>query len=251
MSYETWQLLNYLWMAVAAVVFVILLKITAPYGRHTSTKWGPLLNNKLGWMVMELPVIAVLLLFVLSETGRQTVVSWILIGLFLFHYINRTFIFPFRLRTQRKKMPVLIAAMAILFNLVNGSLLGIWFTRFADYSPVYITSARFITGALLFILGMWLNWEYDNRLIHLRKPGETGYQIPKGGLFRWVSCPNLLGEIIEWAGFALLCWNLAALSFFVWTIANLLPRALSHHRWYRQHFSDYPATRKAVIPWIL
>ncbi len=251
MSYETWQVLNYIWMAIAVVMFVVLLKITAPYGRHTTTKWGPLLSNKLGWLLMELPVILVLLLFVLSEAGRQTVVSWILIGLFLFHYLNRTFIFPFRLRTRHKQMPVLIAAMAILFNLVNGTLLGTWFAHFANYSLPDMVSVRFILGGLLFILGVWLNWDYDNRLIHLRKPGETGYKIPKGGLFRWVSCPNLLGEIIEWAGFALMCWNLAALSFLVWTLANLVPRALSHHRWYKQHFTDYPANRKAVIPWIL
>jgi hypothetical protein len=42
-----------------------------------------------------------------------------------------------------------------------------------------------------------------------------------------------------------------ALSFAIWTIANLLPRALQHHRWYQQTFSEYPAERKAVIPFIL
>jgi len=66
-----------------------------------------------------------------------------------------------------------------------------------------------------------------------------------------VSCPNLFGEIVEWSGFAMMCWNLPALSFAIWTAANLIPRAISHHRWYRQRFADYPAARKAVIPFIL
>lgn len=29
---------------------------------------------------------------------------------------------------------------------------------------------------------------------------EQGYSIPMGGLFRWVSCPHYLGEIIIYAG---------------------------------------------------
>jgi len=91
----------------------------------------------------------------------------------------------------------------------------------------------------------------DNRLIHLRKPDETGYKIPKGGLFRYISCPNLFGEMVEWAGFVLMCWSWPALSFAVWTAANLGPRALAHHRWYRSHFKDYPPERKAVVPFVI
>ncbi len=66
-----------------------------------------------------------------------------------------------------------------------------------------------------------------------------------------LSCSNHLGEIIEWTGYVIMCWNLAAVAFLAWTIANLIPRALSHHRWYKQHFGNYPARRKAVIPFVL
>jgi len=37
----------------------------------------------------------------------------------------------------------------------------------------------------------------------------------------------------------------------VWTIANLVPRALAHHKWYNEHFENYPAERKAIFPFIL
>jgi 3-oxo-5-alpha-steroid 4-dehydrogenase 1 len=84
----------------------------------------------------------------------------------------------------------------------------------------------------------------------LRKPGETGYAIPYGGLYRWVSCPNYFGELLEWIGFAIAAWTLPALAFAVFTFANLFPRALSHHRWYREKFVDYPADRKAMLPLI-
>jgi hypothetical protein len=95
---------------------------------------------------------------------------------------------------------------------------------------------------------MYINQKADNMLIALRTPGETGYKIPTGWLFEKISCPNLFGELIEWLGFAILCWNLPAFSFFIWTSANLIPRAISHHKWYRQQFADYPADRKAIFP---
>jgi 3-oxo-5-alpha-steroid 4-dehydrogenase 1 len=40
-------------------------------------------------------------------------------------------------------------------------------------------------------------------LRNLRKPGDTGYYIPKGGMFEYVSGANFFGEILEWTGFAI------------------------------------------------
>ncbi len=62
--------------------------------------------------------------------------------------------------------------------------------------------------------------------------------------------PNHFGEIVEWAGFAIIAWSLPALTFAIWTFSNLVPRALNHHDWYREHFQDYPKKRKAVLPWL-
>ena len=72
--------------------------------------------------------------------------------------------------------------------------------------------------------------------------------MPHGELYRWISCPNYLGELIEWAGWAVATWSLPGLGFAVWTAANLVPRARANHRWYRSHFADYPNERKALIP---
>ena len=57
--------------------------------------------------------------------------------------------------------------------------------------------------------------------------------------------------MIEWIGWAILTWSLAGAAFAIYTIANLLPRALQHHRWYKSQFADYPADRKAIIPYLL
>lgn len=251
MSYETYQTFIYVWMAIGVATFMLLQKVTAPYGRHTTASWGPQINNNLGWVIMEAPVMILLLYFVFNNRENQTAVSYLLVAAFMFHYINRTFIFPFRLRTKGKKMPLVIVGSAIFFNLVNGFSLGYYFAHFAVYDDSYFFTWNFILGAFLFIAGVYINWKSDNILIHLRKPGETGYVIPKGFLFEYLSCPNLFGEIIEWSGFALMCWNLPAVSFLVWSCANLIPRAQSHHKWYQQKFEKYPAERKAIFPFLV
>ena len=72
-----------------------------------------------------------------------------------------------------------------------------------------------------------------------------------GGLFNQISCPNFFGEVLEWFGFAIMTFNFGSLSFFIWTCCNLIPRGIAHHRWYNEHFKDYPTKRKAIIPYLL
>ncbi len=251
LPHSTYNLILYSWIALALLIFLLLLKITAPYGRHNTTGWGPKISNRLAWILMEAPVLMVLFYFIFTSLENQTAVTWTMIGLFSFHYFNRTFIFPFRLRTKGKTMPFLIVVFAIIFNLMNGFSLGYYFSHFADYALSWFTDLRFIIGLALFVVGLIINWKADDALIHLRKPGETNYVIPQTRLFTYISCPNLFGELLEWLGFAILCWNLPALTFFIWTSANLIPRAISHHQWYKEKFPEYPKSRKAIIPYII
>ena len=81
----------------------------------------------------------------------------------------------------------------------------------------------------------------------IRKNLGKGYGIPNGGFYRWVTCPNYLGEILEWIGWAIACWSLAGCSFAIWVIANLVPRARSNHQWYHEQFKDYPKKRKILV----
>jgi 3-oxo-5-alpha-steroid 4-dehydrogenase 1 len=250
--HQTFTLLIIVWIGIALVLFPLLLKITAPYGRHSTTRWGPMINNQLGWFVMELPALAVFLFFILSYADFEKLVIFLASLLWIIHYFQRVVIFPIRIRTRGKKMPVVILILAFLFNLVNGSFNGYWLSHFySDFNLNVTQLFRVIVGALLFITGFMVNQYHDRILIHLRKENKNGYKIPYGGLFRYVSCPNFLGEILEWSGFAILCWGLPALSFFIWTIVNLVPRAIDHHKWYKKNFIDYPQERKAIIPFIL
>lgn len=250
MSFEQYTVFTWIWIALAAAVFVLLLFITAPYGRHTKRTWGPLINNKLGWFIMEFFLLVILFYFIFTGENEQSIVNMIIIGLITLHYVDRSLIFPFRIKTKGKKMPLVIMLMALGFNLSNGYLFGYYLGNYKVYTLDWLTTPQFIIGTVIFITGAIINKHADTVLINLRKPNETGYKIPQGGLFKYISCPNLFGEVVEWLGFAILTWSLPGLAFFVWTFANLVPRALSHHKWYLNNFEDYPKKRKAVIPFI-
>ena len=250
MTFEQYTIFTWLWIVVAVIIFISLLFITAPYGRHTKSTWGPMINNKLGWFFMEFFLLVVLFYFILFGKNEQSLVNMIIIGLISAHYLNRSLIFPMRIKTKGKKMPLSIVLMGLMFNLSNGFLFGYYLGNFKVYTNDWLTSPQFIIGAIVFFTGAIINKYGDTVLINLRKPNETGYKIPQGGLFKYISCPNLFGEVIEWLGFAILTWSLPGLAFFVWTFANLVPRAVSHHKWYFNHFENYPKKRKAVFPFL-
>jgi steroid 5-alpha-reductase/3-oxo-5-alpha-steroid 4-dehydrogenase 1 len=144
-----------------------------------------------------------------------------------------------------------IVAMGFVFNVVNASLNARWISHLGPYADGAGGGWWLWFGGAVFVAGWVLNLWSDNRLLGLRRPGESGYRIPRGGIFELVACPNYLGEIIEWVGWAVASRSPAAVAFAVFTVANLVPRALSHHRWYRREFSDYPARRRALVPFVL
>src|ERR1700761_9295033 len=87
------------WMGVAVVTFFACLKVTQPYGRHTRSGWGPTMSNRWGWIVQEAPSMIFLSAWFFTGSVKNPV-NYFFWGLWMLHYINRTFIFPFRIRTQ-------------------------------------------------------------------------------------------------------------------------------------------------------
>lgn len=248
MTEEIFNKIIIAWIILGLIVFLINLKIVAPYGRHASKKWGLLVNNRLAWIIMESPVLFLVMYFLLPKIASLNIVTWILFLLFTAHYVHRAFIFPFRIKGNSKKMPLGVIILAIIFNVFNGFFIGYYLGNFASYNSSWLLSIPFIVGAIIFAVGAYINWRADSLLIGIREKGFSGYKIPRGFLFEKVSCPNHLGEMIEWSGYALMSFNLPALSFAVWTLANLIPRALAHHKWYKSHFNNYPQKRKAFLP---
>ena len=209
-----------------------------------------MMDNRMGWIIMEM-VSPIAFAYFFIKGNIQESGNYLFLGLWMVHYLNRSFIFPFRTKTSGKKVPLMIVLSAIFFNSANGSINGYFFGHLQPYSENWFWTLNFWIGIMLFVSGFIINLRSDHILLSLRKGEERGYKIPFGGLFKWISCPNHFGEIIEWIGFAVMAWSLSAFSFAIWTAANLIPRALSHHQWYREKFEDYPKDRKAVFPLVL
>lgn len=237
--------------AFAAQTFLMLFWINAPYGRFARSGWGPTLRARVAWLLMESPAVLVFAAVYFNGGKALETVPLVLFAAWQGHYVVRTLIYPLRIHETGKRVPAVVALLGFIFNVVNAYINARWISEFGNYDASWLASAPFIVGMFLFVAGFVINQHADRTLLTLRKPGETHYKTPHGGLFRYVSCPNYLGEMIEWAGWAIMSWSLAGLAFAVFTVANLLPRALANHRWYRREFDDYPASRRAVIPFLL
>jgi protein-S-isoprenylcysteine O-methyltransferase Ste14 len=234
----------------AATTFIGLLFVVAPYGRHGRSGWGPTVPARIGWLVMESPAPLVFLAVYLAGSHRADVVPLLFLLLWMAHYVQRTFVYPLIMRGGAR-MPGSVMALAIAFNVLNASINARWVSEFGSYPTSWLTDPRFLLGVVVFVGGYALNLSADRTLRELRRPGESGYRIPQGGAYRLVSCPNYLGEIVEWCGWAIATWSLPGLAFAVYTTANLAPRAFANHRWYLERFPDYPRQRRALIPYLL
>ena len=88
---------------------------------------------RLGWIVMEAPAVMLFVaIYSLGDNAAATVPT-LLLSIWLFHYIIRTFIYPLRLHASAKRMPVLVVAMAIAFNSLNAYLNARWISHLAIY----------------------------------------------------------------------------------------------------------------------
>lgn len=247
---EIHRIATWVEMALALLTALSVFIISAPYGRHMRDGWGPSVPSRAGWIIMEFPTVLVFGGIYLFGDHRFELVPVLLLTIWQFHYIRRTFIYPFLLRGQEgKTMPLSIALTAVVFNTLNAYINARWISHFGDYSD-WLAKPWFWIGTAVFLTGWGINTWADRVLRELREPGETGYKIPRGGLYEYVTCPNYLGEIIEWFGWAIATLSLPGLAFALYTASNIGPRAKTNHDWYLEKFPDYPAKRKRLIPFV-
>lgn len=226
-------------LAVAPLAFGWLWFVSAPYGRHADARFGPTINGRIGWVAMEWPT---LVLFTLCAWPLQGS-AWLAAALWWLHYGRRTLVFPF-VASSVRPMALVVVAMGMSFQLLNSPANG-W----ALQQPRAWTDPLLWAGAVLFVAGQVVNHHGDDVLRRLRKPGDTGYHLPREGLYRWVTNVAYLGELISWFGWWVLTGSLAGFAFFVFTAANLVPRAWSNAVWYRERFGRMPG-RWVLVPWV-
>lgn len=248
MEWNWFNIAVLVWAVIGVITFLYLFKQTAPYGRHKTSGWGVEIPNRLGWVLMEgLSPIFISCWFWLGDS-EKSLLNITLYSLYTLHYLYRGWIFPFMTRTKGKTMPITITFSAIIFNLINTFFIGYQLGFMGGRTE--ITMFELVLGGLLFVTGFVIHFTSDQILINLRQPGETDYKIPNGFLYKYVSSPNYLGELIEWTGYAILLGSISGWLFVFWTAVNLVPRAVSNYKWYKQKFADYPTDRKVIFPGI-
>ena len=254
----------YLWVmtGIAAVVFIALYHVEAGYGMLLSKRWGKTINNKTAWFLMEFPIFLIMLILWFCSPNRWEIVPVIFLLIFQTHYAQRALIFPWILK-GKSRMPISVMFMGIAFNILNSMMQGYWIfyvaydtaypALFVQQGTAWFTSWQFILGTSLFIFGYFVNLRSDYIIRHLRKSDDdTKHYLPKGFMFNYVTSANYFGELIEWLGFAILTWSISGLVFFIWTFANLVPRANAIYKRYQKEFPEEMKNGKLkrVIPFI-
>jgi len=253
-----------------------------------------LIDGRISWVLMEVfsPIFFIFTYLSSPLCSNQTDQKFslklsLLPLLFLAHYLNRSLISPLLLTPSRSKSHILVPLVGILFNIINGSLLGSYLSSETTIS--YIIHQKptptFWLGVGLWLAGFVGNIYHDEILFRIRRNAKskgkhkegTGehYAIPTGGLYSFVSYPNYLCEWLEWLGFAIAAapppfpidftpssilttpsqrW-LPSLTppyiFLINLICLMLPRAYRGHQWYILRFGyEYPKERRAVIPFL-
>jgi hypothetical protein len=105
------------WVAVAAITFVYLFFVSAPYGRHIRKGWGKNISARAGWVIMESPCVVIMLSMLLLLGISLEAIHIIFLFTLATHYIHRSFIYPFVIDMTNPKMPISIAISAFSFNI--------------------------------------------------------------------------------------------------------------------------------------
>ncbi|MEM8593713.1 MAG: methyltransferase [Pseudomonadota bacterium] len=232
----------------------------SPYGRFASKRAKFSLTPQLGWFLMELPATLSFVYFYFQGQNRFETVPLIFLGVWLIHYGNRGFMFPFLMRVAKgakASFGLVIVLTGWIVTTLHGYLNAVFISHLSDHlNDSWLTDPRFIIGLLIWATGYLLNLHSDSIIRNLRTKkevanGEKNYRIPKGGLFNYITNASYFSEIISFIGFAIASWSLGALFVLGVTVANLVPRAFQSHQWYVDKFPDYPKKRKVLIPGIL
>ena len=128
--------------------------------------------------------------------------------LYVFHYTYRTFIFPLRIRTKKKRVPVMITILGAQFNFINGTLNGFFLGASSAGASTAIGASSFPTptnesasfslasqipfeqilpslGIAVFVIGFFIHFISDHKLIALRTRKEKTHDT---FTFRCRSC---------------------------------------------------------------
>jgi very-long-chain enoyl-CoA reductase len=170
------------------------------------------------------------------------------------HYAKRILETIFVHRFSHSTMPML--------NLFKNCSYYWLFTAYVAYHvnhPLFTSPTTFqvYLGLFSFVFSELGNLSIHIALRNLRPPGTKKRCIPVATsnpltfLFNFVSCPNYTYEFMAWASFTVMTQCLPAGLFALAGFYQMSVWALGKHRNYKKEFSNYPKSRKAILPFIL
>ena len=168
---------------------------------------------------------------------------------YLAHYAHRVLVYPWFRSRQSKPWPL----ESVIYFAVTNFIVGITFARALIFGgtkhPIWLQ--LILAGACVcFAICAGI---HDYKLCSLRTAGDSGYQIPQGLLFKWVSGPNYLMELLEWTVYLFyLPFGFYMAVTGIWLLVNITGRAEANHDAYTKRLfkSRYPEDRCPYVPFI-
>ena len=260
-----------IFLALDLPIFLCLIFIKAYYGKFFNSNSGegncfqrtlrkifPVIPSRISWIIQECPCVFMTIFFLIYYRKNLNYKNILVMTPFFIHYVHRAFVFPFVIHSS-KNNPLEITLMAFVFCFFNSLMINrSIFCLIIDYELKSFW-LNYMFGLAIFGLGMYINIHSDYSMIKQRnanKDSNNKYIIPRGFMYELISCPNYFGELTEWLGFFILSNSFSGLVFFISTFANLFPRAIQYHQWYKNKFKEEFATdknlseRKSIVPFL-
>ena len=161
----------------AAAILVGAFVAKAPYGKLGSERRGINLSPRTGWFLMELPATLSFLWFYLHGQNAGELVPMIFLGVWLVHYGNRGFIFPFLMRVAtgaRGTFSLVVVVSGWLVTTLHGYLNAVFISHLSTHMTVeWMSDPRFIVGLAIYACGFILNVHSDAIIRNLRSKDEV------------------------------------------------------------------------------
>jgi hypothetical protein len=104
------QWLQFGMIGTAFLTFAATMTINAPYGRYNQAKgWGPPIPARFAWFIMECPNLVIPMVVYIHYSTPECAKNYsnsILMSLFVFHYLNRSIVYPLRMPRDSSPMYV-------------------------------------------------------------------------------------------------------------------------------------------------
>lgn len=219
------------------------------------------ISSKTGMIISYVPA----LLYCVWDLGLPSetppTMRWMAAVCLIIHFAKRTLeVLYVHVYSGRSGLEVMVP-IGVLYVFDSAVILHSAGPR-AELGEVVALSPRLVLGLAMFGVGQLGNLYHHILLARLRRPGQQGstlvkggpggrYVLPNGGLFELVATPHYFCEITAWLGLALAVPRLNVLLAAVGMASYLAGRSAATTAWYKEQFgSKWPATRKHLVPFI-